>query len=127
MRELAELQAQTWPEADPARVTEIFEKLVAKYPKADWFTRELLEEHLSHYIGEDPRCGAAMFTWGYVHGAGFCARCSWPGRLYHYIYRPGISVDERYVDGANNLVRFESILWAHPKEVESGERVRDQH
>jgi len=37
-------------------------------------------------------CGAQQlgfltgrFTWGIVHGEGFCGNCGWPARLYHYI------------------------------------------
>lgn len=25
------------------------------------------------------------FTWGIVHGEGFCRECSWPARAYHFI------------------------------------------
>jgi hypothetical protein len=41
--------------------------------------------------GECLCCGeAATFTWGMTHGEGFCVKCGWPARLYHFIKTDGI-------------------------------------
>lgn len=29
------------------------------------------------------------FTWGLVHGDGFCGRCKWPIRMYHFVKLDG--------------------------------------
>jgi len=46
------------------------------------------------------------FTWGLAHGAGYCNKCRWPGRYYHYV-KPR---EETY--GGYHL-----ILWYHPTVV----------
>ena len=28
------------------------------------------------------------FTWGLVHGEGYCANCGWPARAHHYVKTP---------------------------------------
>ena len=36
---------------------------------------------MDHLIGS--------FTWGIAHGDGFCGRCKWPIRLYHFVKLDG--------------------------------------
>jgi len=68
--------------------------------------RARLAEHLSHFLKPKladnsircPSCDAPLwhgggvldalcstFRWGLVHGDGFCGRCRWPVRFYHYL------------------------------------------
>ncbi len=41
------------------------------------------------------KCGKSLnqfmlgtFQWGLAHGEGFCGKCKWPARLYHYLKLP---------------------------------------
>ena len=72
--------------------------------------RARLAEHLSHFLKpkladncvQCPCCGGALwhgggvldalcstFRWGLAHGDGFCGRCKWPVRFYHYLQLDG--------------------------------------
>lgn len=38
-------------------------------------------------------CGAEnlySFRWGLAHGDGFCSKCTWPSRLYHFLNVDGV-------------------------------------
>ena len=103
MTALEELQAREWPSFTDEQV----DAILAKRDAPAWLTREMVEEHLSHYVNDDcPNCGHGMFGWGLVHGEGACS-CGWPGTMYHFIRRP--EGEERF--------RFVGILWAHPNDV----------
>lgn len=103
MTALEELQAREWPSFTDEQV----DAILAKRDAPAWLTREMVEEHLSHYVNDDcPGCGRGMFGWGLAHGEGACS-CGWPGTMYHFIRRP--EGEERF--------RFVGILWAHPNDV----------
>ena len=51
------------------------------------------------------------FTWGLVHGQGFCTGCGWPGTLYHF-------VNDK--EGKEVATMRGALLWAHPTEIEIG-------
>lgn len=74
----------------------------SKLSEADKATlTEYLTGFLAPVIGETavscPCCGAhvygggvidallSTFTWGLAHGDGFCSRCKWPIRMYHFV------------------------------------------
>lgn len=116
MSKLAELQAQEWP----AFTDEHIDSVMATRGRPDWVTREMVAEYLSHYVNADcPGCGWGRFGWGLEHGAGFChgSDCGWPGRMYHFIPKPGTSPEDEGYYGQR--FRFVGVLWAHPDEVES--------
>lgn len=98
----------------PRCTIELVERRVGFRLDVDDARRVALAEHLHHYSGAItsgglfacPGCGGdslGMFTWGIQHGAGFCGRCDWPGRFYHFI--------------DDSLPRLDLVLWAHPDEV----------
>lgn len=99
---LEEIKAKPYP----AIRSEAIDALMERAP--EWLTRAMLDEYHSHWVLDEPGCGSPWFTWGVVHGAGFCGRCSWPGRLYHFIRDPDSGAEWRW----------EGLLWAHPREVE---------
>lgn len=112
--ELAEIRKRDYPSVPPDALDRIMEQ--ANRP--EWVTREMLEEYHSHWVLDDPGCGLGYFTWGLVHGAGFCDRCGWPGRLFHFLAEPGTDPHADADDYYRRRFRWEGILWAHPKEVE---------
>ena len=86
-------------------------------PESD---EKALSEYFRHFVkmedGKCVCCGAkqgakdimeafvgAHFTWGIVHGEGFCSRCKWPARAYHFNVGP--------------IERFEMIMQFHPDEL----------
>jgi hypothetical protein len=112
---------------------------------SEWTTEELLPgsvqakmsrrqleacvEHFKHFadtLDEEstrcPRCGgdlAMFFTWGLVHGQGYCTnsvdggRCGWPVTLYHYFRA------ETEDESDHRLV---VLAPAHPDEVTTNRR-----
>lgn len=96
-------------------------------PEAD---EKALTEYFAHFVKtEDGKCvccgerqgggfdeaikgmlgisGGSRFTWGIVHGEGFCSACKWPARAYHFDVGP--------------IKRFEAILQYHPDELNARE------
>ena len=76
--------------------------------------RAALDEYLSDFLPPSKGCVCCDtaqaglmgilcggFTWGLIHGEGFCATCHWPGRAYH-----------RPKDGP--LEHFSFVLQYHP-------------
>lgn len=54
------------------------------------------------------KCGTlyAGFRWGIHHGCGYCSKCGWPARAYHFI------ADENAIER-----RIVVVLQYHPAEV----------
>lgn len=104
--------------------------------------RQIFDEYFSHFaqppytvtedglndIGMNPclKCGKPLqgnlieqligeggFTWGITHGEGYCRKCGWPARAYHFI---------KDKDGKEITVIRGVILQYHPDEVEIRER-----
>jgi len=66
------------------------------------------KEHSTEFLCLN--CGSSLngfllgtFQWGIVHGEGFCSKCHWPARLYHYLKLP---------DGTEGRIVF--MLQYHP-------------
>jgi hypothetical protein len=59
------------------------------------------DEPLTGFLGS--------FTWGLVHGEGFCRKCKWPGRAHHFI-------KDRHGEELASLQFV--VLQYHPDEVE---------
>lgn len=95
------------------KITEGTESLDEKHTNA-------LAEYFSHFVRQDenrcPGCektltgdlvkqlvGEATFTWGIVHGEGFCRGCGYPARAYHRV--------ENLID------RLALVLAYHPDEL----------
>lgn len=79
---------------------------------------QALDKYFSHFVHPDPtgkclNCGlvqdglmAALlggFRWGLAHGEGFCSRCQYPARAYHFSVGP--------------IERLNVLLQYHPLEV----------
>lgn len=79
---------------------------------------DLLDNYFQMFVAPGPciRCGAKQggdsidqvlgvckFTWGIVHGEGYCSVCMWPARALHYKIGP--------------ILRLEMILQVHPTRV----------
>ena len=69
-----------------ARLTEL-KSTTATCPPIDGFPAEYLKAFAPP--SEDSACLACgkrdTFTWGILHGEGYCYECGWPARLYHFI------------------------------------------
>jgi hypothetical protein len=69
-------------------------------------------EYLARYAepsaeGACLSCGEARtFTWGVTHGEGFCCKCHWPARLYHFIK-----------DAEGKETRVVRLLQYHPDQI----------
>ena len=89
-------------------------------------TRSVIEEYLSHFAKPDDeghclKCGTVQgglmaailggFTYGLVHGEGYCSKCHWPARANHYF---------KDADG-KEIGYMTVILQYHPDFVEAGE------
>jgi hypothetical protein len=81
--------------------------------------RAAVAKHCNHYAkpsggGKCLSCGLSQlgffgaFTWGLVHGQGFCNECKWPATLYHFI---------RDEDGEEVVAVWDKLLQAHPDDV----------
>lgn len=68
-----------------------------------------IELHFDRCIGCDHLISWS-FTWGLVHGEGFCGNCGWPYRLYHFP-RPADGGDEVFSG------RLQKLLAIHPDEI----------
>lgn len=111
-------------------LAEMRERNLPKLTAADVFNGDLsdeersqLDEYLSAFMllgndGECPRCETRIggmlgmliggFQWGLVHGEGYCNRCRWPIRAYHFPKEGPIE-------------RFELLLPYHPNALEERE------
>lgn len=114
--DLEEIRARDYPPIP----SEAIDAIMALRNRPEWVTREMLEDYHSHWVaGDCPGCQThGWFTWGMVHGEGFCGHtgCGWPGRLYHFLPAPGTKPEDE--DYYQRRFRWEGLLWAHPKEVE---------
>lgn len=82
-----------------------------------------LDEYLSDFLppsGKCVNCDSALggllgsFTWGIVHGEGFCALCGYPGAAHHFI---------KDSDGSDLLTIRNMILQYHPQALTRAEEV----